>query len=103
MAKRNSRCTASRGTGRAGSARQRLHDLAFANFLNRTLVPDLRASGATPSAQTFGRCARLIKAGKTDAKFAQWLRTTLGPDYKASGQSGMASDAFRCARILGRK
>jgi hypothetical protein len=87
------------------ASRRRNADLRFANFLASTLVPDLRASGTDAAAQTFGRCARLIKAGKTDATFARWLRTTLGPDYKASGSSFMAADTFRCARILdpGRK
>jgi hypothetical protein len=73
---------------------------AYLNYLRHTIIPDTKASGRTHTAQDLQKCARLISAGKTDAKFVRFLRGTLIPDLKASGSEGFVEDFQTCARYV---
>jgi hypothetical protein len=75
-------------------------DRRHANFMVKTLAPDLKASGQTFTAEDVSRCGRLMQRGSTDAKYARWLKGTLVPDLRASGQRYTANDLARCARAI---
>jgi hypothetical protein len=72
----------------------------YLDYLRTTIIPDTKASGMTHTAQDLQKCARLIKAGKTDAKFVRFLRGTLIPDLRASGSEGYVEDFTQCARYI---
>lgn len=75
----------------------------YVNFLDRTLIPDLKDSGYEATAEDFEECSRLIRAGKTDDGFAGFLRHTLIPDLMQSGRIETARDFAKCARYIRRK
>jgi hypothetical protein len=75
----------------------------YLNYLRTTIIPDTKASGGVYTARDLQKCARLIKAGKTDAKFVRFLRGTLIPDLKASGSEGYVEDFTQCARYIAPK
>jgi hypothetical protein len=72
----------------------------YVEFLDNTLIPDLKESGYEATAEDFEECSRLIRAGKKDAGFADWLSRTLIPDLKASGRIYTAQDFQRCVRFI---
>lgn len=77
---------------------------AHADFLVRTLGPDLRASGSVETAKDVIRCGRLMRAGRTNGSFSRYLTGTLIPDLRASGMNETAADLNRCAfSIRGRR
>jgi len=72
----------------------------YLDYLRTQIIPDTRATGRMATAQDLQKCARLIKAGKTDAKFVRFLRETLIPDFRASGSDGYVDDFQQCARYI---
>ena len=64
----------------------------LADFLDRTLIPDLKRSGMKETAKDFQKCAKLLRAGRRDKPFEKWLKTTLIPDLKDSGTEATAHD-----------
>jgi len=75
-------------------------DRRHADFMIKTLAPDLRASGRKYTAKDVARCGRLMKTGGRDRGYANWLKSTLIPDLRASGQKYTANDLARCARTI---
>jgi hypothetical protein len=75
-------------------------DRRHADFMIKTLAPDLKASGRTHTAKDVARCGRLMKSGGRYRGYANWLKRTLIPDLRASGQKYTANDLARCARTI---
>jgi hypothetical protein len=71
----------------------------FLDFLENTLVPDLRADGSTASARDLMDCVIMAERGKTSKTKAAYFRM-VGRGYKASGSTSMARDYARCARLV---
>lgn len=74
---------------------------AHADFLIKTLAPDLRHSGHVETAKDVALCGRLMRAGKKNPRYASWLKTVLVPDLRASGRKHTAADLAKCARAIG--
>lgn len=71
----------------------------FLDFLDDTLIPDLRESGRTAPASDLRLCVSMARAGKKGAKAAAFFRRAAS-DYRASGSTSMAKDYARCARLV---
>lgn len=74
----------------------------FADYLERTLIPDLKESGLEATAEDFEECVGLIRSGQKDPAFADWLSSTLIPDLKESGRIYTAQDFQKCVRFIRR-
>lgn len=64
----------------------------FVDFLQMTLIPDLRASGTIETAKDFEKGVNLITSGTRDDEFIAFLQNTLIPDLRASGIIHTAED-----------
>lgn len=71
-----------------------------ADFMIKTLGPDIKNSGQEFTAEDVVKCGRLMRNGRTNAKYAHWLKSTLVPDLRASGMRYTANDLARCARAI---
>jgi hypothetical protein len=72
---------------------------AFVNFLEHTLIPDLREGGKTSTAQDLQDCARAIKRGRKSAALSSY-RARVGRDQKSAGYVETAKDYAKCARLV---
>jgi len=72
----------------------------FVSYLEQTLIPDLRESGADATADDFARCVELIRDNETDPEFVGFLTNTLIPDLEESGHEFTAEDFETCVRYL---
>jgi len=64
----------------------------FITFLETTLIPDLKDSGKTETANDFEKGVELLKNNKTDEEFVTFLQDTLIPDLIDSGTEATAND-----------
>jgi len=74
-----------------------------ANFMIKTLGPDLYDSGRPHTGEDVIRCGKLMKVGKRAPAYARWLKSTLIPDLRETGLRNTANDLARCARAIGGK
>ena len=72
----------------------------FLRYLKRDIIPDTIDSGRKYTAQDLKKCARLISAGKKDAKFSRYLTETLIPDFRESGSTGYVQDFEECVSYI---
>jgi len=64
----------------------------FIDFLQHTLIPDLRRSGLVETAKDFVKIVRYIKKGKAPQGYIDWLNYTLIPDLRDSGYDATADE-----------
>jgi len=64
----------------------------YIDFLEGTLIPDLRESGSDFTADDFETVIKMLKNSARDAKFELYLKDTLIPDLRESGKDFTAED-----------
>lgn len=78
----------------------------FIDFLENTLIPDLKESGYELTAESFEEGIEYLsqvmkgKATKHVATYIYWLKDTLIPDLRTSGMTLTADDFQRLRRII---
>ena len=72
----------------------------FIDFLEGTLIPDLKESGSEFTAEDFEKLVGMLRSGKKDAQFINFLKKTLIPDLKKSGMVETAKDFVSGLKFL---